>query len=273
MLATQRLVVPALYPSRAAMEPVTPVCATIEDLITEMTHRWQRLHQAGDWRAVFAQTYLGATQKILIALQAGRFENTEWMIRLACTFAQYYFDAIDSWEATGRSPLAWQASFEYAGRRRTLVLQDVLLGMNAHINNDLPYVLHQLIPPEATPTELASYYRDHKQVDVVFAEAIDAIQATADDHDPSLTLADAAFGRHDEKSFAKLVSLWRTHAWSYFLLLRSHPHRAEAERLISGAAYHYALLLLQFQHVAPHIYWPHRIYRQVVSWVTRRVRR
>ena len=69
------------------------------------------------------------------------------------------------------------------------------------------------------------------------------------------------------------MSLWRTHAWSSFLLLRSHPQRAEADRLINGAAYHYALLLLQVPPIAPHIYWPHRVYRQTVSWVYRRVRR
>src|SRR5262245_60183780 len=137
-LPTPRAEVDLVTPIGVTGRLVTPICGTIDELIAEMTRRWQRLHQAGDWRAVFAQTYLGATHKIKIALQAGRFENPDWMVQLACTFAQYYFDAIDRWEATGRSPLAWQASFEYAHRRRTLVLQDVLLGMNAHINNDLP---------------------------------------------------------------------------------------------------------------------------------------
>ena len=47
------------------------------------------------------------------------------------------------------------------------------------------------------------------------------------------------------------------------------PHRAEVERLINGAAFHYALLLMQFQHTAPQIYWPHRLYRQTVRWIRR----
>src|SRR6476469_3590537 len=86
--------------SRSPAAPVIPTCTTIESVLAEMTRRWHRLHQAGDWREVFAQTYLRATEQILRATQQGSFENTAWMVRLDCTFAQLYFDAFDQWEAT-----------------------------------------------------------------------------------------------------------------------------------------------------------------------------
>ena len=43
-----------------------------------------------------------------------------------------------------RSPKAWQIAFDTAARNDTGAVQDMLLGINAHVQNDMPFVLAHL---------------------------------------------------------------------------------------------------------------------------------
>ena len=49
------------------MDPPSLSCHTIEEVIDDMNGRWRALQRAGDWRAVFAKTYLRTTEQILVA--------------------------------------------------------------------------------------------------------------------------------------------------------------------------------------------------------------
>ncbi len=46
--------------------------------------------------------------------------------------------------AATRSPKAWQIAFDTAARDDTGAVQDMLLGINAHVQNDMPFVLASL---------------------------------------------------------------------------------------------------------------------------------
>src|SRR5690242_18448828 len=119
-----------------------PRPTTIPEVIAEMTRRWRALQRRRDWRAVFAKSYLRTTENIQATTQqTGSFENPAWLVQLDCNFAGRYFTAIDCWDAGTGCPPAWAVAFEGDRVKRTLVLQDLLLGMNAHINFDLPYAL------------------------------------------------------------------------------------------------------------------------------------
>lgn len=251
--------------------PPSPPFTTIAAIVAEMTRRWQTLRQAGDWRAVFAESYLRTTEQILAtAGQAGAFENPEWLVRLDCVFAQRYFTAIDYWDAGQDCPLPWYIAFQGNREKRTLVIQDLLLGMNAHINYDLPYALDATIPPDATPEALASYQRDHSRMNALLARTVDVVQQATDYYDPLLVLADQSLGPGDEFGTAQLITVWRARSWDHFLLLRGSADRAAADRLIEGSAHEYGLLLMQVQRAAPRIYWPNRLYRDAVSLWRRR---
>ncbi len=75
--------------------------------------------------------------------QDGYFADSRWVSRESMVFADYYFDAYDDWLAGHRTavPAAWLIAFEAARRSRISGAGDLMLGMNAHINRDLPYVL------------------------------------------------------------------------------------------------------------------------------------
>jgi hypothetical protein len=85
----------------------------------------------------FAALYRKVTVKVKEGIAEGRFENGPRMKRLDVTFASRYLAALNQFR-NGRQPsLCWLASFKSAAAWRPIVLQQLLIGMNAHINFDL----------------------------------------------------------------------------------------------------------------------------------------
>lgn len=249
-----------------------PRCETIEQVLEEMDRRCRHLDRRGDWRGVFARTYLRTTEQILKATRRqGLFENPGWIVRIDCEFASRYFDAYDRFQDGSGCPWPWRLAFRGAQSKRTFVFQDVLLGMNAHINYDLPYSLDATVPSGLPAEEFDVYRRDNLVLNRVLADAIDVVQEeVANEYDLVLSAADLAFRERDEAFASQLIRAWRGRAWGSFLILRTSRDRALAERLIEESATDNALLLLQVQRALPVVYWPNRVYRDGVSWISRR---
>jgi len=123
----------------------------------------------------FLGTYLRTTRAVGAALERGVFEDPDWVARWDVDFAGLYLDALEA-HRTDPSRVAqpWQRAF---GARPGLPPEaHVLLGMNAHINYDLPQSLIRMIPPAdfATPSLFARRRRDHERIDGVLASRVAA---------------------------------------------------------------------------------------------------
>ena len=98
--------------------------------------------ERSSWRA-FLATYRRTTVAVGEAVAAARFEDPGWVDRWDVAFARLYLDAHDA-ALDGRPvPRPWRLAFD-----ASLELPDlrrVLLGMNAHINYDLPQALLAVI--------------------------------------------------------------------------------------------------------------------------------
>ena len=117
----------------------------VRAVIREMQRRFEPLGRSCDHNAMFALAYLRTTQTYLwAAQQPGFFQDTPWVNHEDAVFARYYFDAptTTGWPGTGpKAPQAWLIAFDSAKDRRTTGSGDLLLGMSAHINRDLPFTL------------------------------------------------------------------------------------------------------------------------------------
>src|SRR5215813_6994697 len=118
----------------------------IDDVIERMTVLADELRRDGDARLAFHATYLRTTEAVAAALRAGAFEDTDWVDRWDVAFAQLYLDALDAGRRGGRVPEPWAVAFAAAAAQPHLpVVRHVLLGMNVHINYDLPQALLAVI--------------------------------------------------------------------------------------------------------------------------------
>ena len=139
-------------------------------LITRMADLLEWLENARDPARFFLGVYLRTTRAVAAALEEGAFEDAEWVAYWDVDFAGLYLDALDAYRSDPAAAAApWRKAF---GARPGLPPEaHVLLGMNAHINFDLPQSLIHVIPPEdfAVPALMAIRRRDHERIDAVLA--------------------------------------------------------------------------------------------------------
>lgn len=95
-------------------------------------------------------------------------------------------------------------------------LQQVLLGINAHINHDLPLALADVLDDwEGLAEEIrTNRHEDHEAVNDVIIASIDLVQGSVvNEVMPILGVLDTLLGRLDEAVFTATVRSWREHAW------------------------------------------------------------
>jgi hypothetical protein len=96
-----------------------------------------------DHRAVFVATYRLTTTTVRAAIRSRNpsFNDTRWLIAIDGLFHDYYFDSLSNYGAGKPVPKAWKIAFDAAASGDDNATKDLLLGVNAHVNRDLPYVL------------------------------------------------------------------------------------------------------------------------------------
>jgi hypothetical protein len=111
----------------------------------------------------FALLYLRTTEAMRDANNEGEFSDPAfWDAEVVPTFADYYLDAYAAWNGHDRGDVdpAWRIAFR-ADPDELNCTQQIYLGINAHINNDLAFMIEEMGPRYTYP--------DHKHVDEVLA--------------------------------------------------------------------------------------------------------
>jgi hypothetical protein len=85
----------------------------------------------------FAALYYKVTASVKEGIAKGQFDNSPLMEKFDVLFANRYLDALSAWDNGGSLKSSWQVAFAATQSSSVLVLQQLLLGMNAHINLDL----------------------------------------------------------------------------------------------------------------------------------------
>jgi len=146
----------------------------IEELIGRMAALLESLQATGDQRRYFHATYQRTTVAVAEELKRGGFTDTEWVERWDVAFADLYLDALQAALAGRRPTRPWDIAFSAPAGLPPL--RHVLLGMNAHINYDLPQALLAVITDEQFDDAelLARRESDHRAIDAVLASRVAA---------------------------------------------------------------------------------------------------
>ncbi|MFD0578934.1 DUF5995 family protein [Dactylosporangium darangshiense] len=187
---------------------------SIPALVERMQGELARLGER-DARRYFLATYLRTTVAVAEEIERGGFLDGEWLERWDLMFAQLYLDALDA-ELAGRPvPAPWRIAFDVARDRPDLPpLRHVLLGMNAHINYDLPQALVAVIAPEEfdEPATMARRERDHTHVDTVLLARVgaedDQMRAAS-----RVSLLDRVLGPLNRAATRRLLAESRAKVW------------------------------------------------------------
>ncbi len=162
-------------------------------VVAAMHERLVRLPDRLSGQRVFLSTYLRTTQAVGAAVDRAAFEDPQWVERWDVAFADLYLSALDADLAgNGAAPRPWRLAF--AADPALPPLRHVLLGINAHVNYDLPQALLAVIDDAdfADGQVMARRRRDHERIDAVLSSRV-----AAEDHELSaigrVTLIDRLF--------------------------------------------------------------------------------
>ncbi|MCA1735820.1 MAG: DUF5995 family protein [Actinobacteria bacterium] len=130
----------------------------------------------GDPLRLFHGTYTRTTKAVASEIARGGFADNEWAERWDVAFADLYLDALRIWQAGERPSSPWQIALDACRGPHLPPLRYVLLGMNAHINFDLPHALLSVISDEEfdDPAVLALRNADHVHIDGILASRVAA---------------------------------------------------------------------------------------------------
>lgn len=212
--------------------------AGLDALIARMAADLADLTERADARRWFHATYLRTTRAVAEEIGRGGFADPEWVARWDLAFAELYLDALDADRRGDSVPGPWRVAFDVA--RRDLgppPLSHVLLGMNAHINYDLPQALLAVITPEEfdQPEMVRRRQQDHRHIDAILQARVgaedDELSAVS-----RITVIDRLLRPANRAASRRFLAEARRKVWHNALVLDQRRRRGEEAARASLAA-------------------------------------
>jgi len=221
------------YVPTSANDCVAGRTSCVKQTLLELNRILQDAGRSCSGHAVFALAYTRITQTYVWSReQPGFYEDVAFANHQDAVFAKYYTDAWTNWRDGNRAavPKSWLLAFDASADHAVSGTGDLLLGINAHVNRDLPYVLASvgLVAPDGT-----SRKPDFDKVERFLAKTSEPMlaedtqrfdQSMDDAHDP----LDATYS-----VVMQALSAARENAWRNAELLVSAP-TPEARRLVEA---------------------------------------
>lgn len=205
----------------------------VDAVIREMDRRVRPLEDACDHNVMFGLMYLRTTEEYRrSATQPGFFSDPAFINHQDAVFARYYFDAWDAYRSgdLARTSRSWQIAFQAADQKRVSGMGNMLLGMSAHVNRDLPMVLADigLVKPDGS-----SRKPDHDKVNqflnLVMEPLIDEAAAR---FDPTVDDTQIDGTTIDETAMLQMLVGWREQAWRNAEALVNAPTPAARQLVV-----------------------------------------
>lgn len=182
----------------------------------------------------FPAMYARVTRAVDEAISEGRFLDGAGMAEFARSFARRYLSPL-----AGDSPVpgCWQAAWDVTADRNLLVVQHLLLGVNAHVNHDLPLVVVDLAPGRGGVDAMRA---DFDAINTILAETQPAVLR---DLGPSSRWVNVLAGAGGGRLFEFSLGVARDQAWRTAVRLDGTPEAdrpadvAELDRLVRVLAW------------------------------------
>ena len=184
---------------------------TIDAIIARLADIIQHCARTGDRAGYFATLYHRVTVRVKECIAQKRFEDGLRMEKLDVIFAGRYLQAYDAWRAGRPLTASWRVAFDAVSNSSPLVLQHLLLGINAHINLDLGIAAAETM--RGFPIE--GIRKDFYSINTVLAELVEVSQKCLMEVNPLLKLLQMHRYNADELLVNFSIGTARDGAWLF----------------------------------------------------------
>ncbi|MDD2304874.1 MAG: DUF5995 family protein [Prolixibacteraceae bacterium] len=192
---------------------------TIDEVIAILGIIISESEKNNDTLGYFAALYQKVTIKVKEGIAAGSFEDGARMEQLDVVFAKRYIDAYFSFKKGEPITLSWQKAFNFSSHYQPIVLQHLLLGMNAHINLDLGIAATEI----SKGKNIADLENDFNRINEILSALVHDVEKNLSEVWPTLKLILKLAGKVDDFMIDFSMRLARNGAWKFANQLFSSP--------------------------------------------------
>ncbi|HEX8691341.1 MAG TPA: DUF5995 family protein [Longimicrobium sp.] len=184
---------------------------TIDEVIARLEAIIEQSIATSDRKGYFAALYNRVTLAVREGIRKGEFDDGPRMERLDVEFANRYLAAYDAYQAGQLPSRSWLKAFTAALNPDYVVLQHLLIGMNAHIGLDLGIAAARIAPG----AELAGLEGDFDRINAVLAALTPVVEQEIDEISPEFKELSSLTPKLDLKLVGFGMDDARTAAWSF----------------------------------------------------------
>jgi hypothetical protein len=163
----------------------------------------------------FAALYRQVTLEVQRGIERGFFDNGPRMERFDTVFANRYLAALDAWQSGSTPTRSWKVAFTAMEQPQEIILQDLLVGMNAHINLDLGIAAAQICPGD----EIQSLQGDFDKINQVLAALTSGVETVIGRFSPLFGLLEKIGGKDAAEVLNFSMDAARQDAWINAVIL------------------------------------------------------
>lgn len=206
---------------------------TLDDVLAQLAGVVAATRAAGSSLGCFAAVYRQLVRRLQSAVAAGSFADGARVEALEAALAGRYLAVFDALAAGGgEAPECWRLAWTASREDRLIVLQNVLLGLSAHLGFDLGVAAAQAAQAEqaapAQPGEAVAALRP--DLDGIFdlvGALLPSVEAAIGSFSPQLGLLDELGGRGAEPgALGFSLAAARAGAWNQAVVLAHLPSAA-----------------------------------------------
>jgi hypothetical protein len=162
--------------------------------------------------AFFPVLYLTVTERIKNGILKQEFEDNPRMEKLDILFANRYIEAYNL-EANRENPTqSWKNAFEASKKSNLIIMQHLLLGINAHINLDLGIAVAETVGEDG---DLSNIENDFNKINAILASMINDVQERIEKVSPLFYLLEKIGKGKEDKIVSFSINVARDGAWLF----------------------------------------------------------
>lgn len=184
---------------------------TIDDVIAILDTIIHDAEKNNDPMGYFAALYQKVTIKVKEGIANNYFDNGPRMEQLDIAFAKRYLNAFYASGNNDSIPMSWKRAFDLSPNYWPIVLQHLLMGMNAHVNLDLGTAAAEI----SRGKNLGELENDFNKINQLLSSLIHEVEDNLSAVWPALKYLLKWSGKVDDFLVDFSMKLAREGAWKY----------------------------------------------------------
>lgn len=183
---------------------------TIDEVILQLNEIIAKEGANNSAMAFFPVLYKKVTERIKTGILNKEFENNPRMEKLDVIFANRYIEAYNAAAIGETITISWKNAFDAAKNSKFIIMQHLLLGINAHINLDLGIAVAETVGDEEN---LVDFEGDFNKINEILASMVDDVKERIKDVSPLFYLLEKIGKGKEDKLVTFSINVARDGAW------------------------------------------------------------